>query len=141
VQLRPDNPPNNKDGDPIKYVFQSETTPVLWAVRPAGPQTTKILIVEGFKQCLVAAKYAPPQYAVYGIAGAGAVGADGAPSVQRDPPDQPGSAGRLGLHGQLPAVLPGPLLEIAQPDAALPGVSAVGPAGRPPRVPGLARGT
>jgi len=68
VQLRPDHPKRNKKGDPVKYVFQRDSTPVLWAVRVV-PGASRILIVEGSKQCLVAAMYAPPDMSVYGIAG------------------------------------------------------------------------
>lgn len=68
VQLRPDTPPTNPNGDKIKYLFQRDAAPVLWQVRPNdGPE--KVLIVEGSKQCLVAATCAPPEYAVYGVAG------------------------------------------------------------------------
>lgn len=78
VQLRPDAPPKGPDGDPIKYVFQSGVAPVLWRVR-AEPAATKVLLVEGSKQCLVAASFAPPEFAVYGVAGCWGWSHDGVP--------------------------------------------------------------
>lgn len=78
VQLRPDEPPRGPDGDPIKYVFQSGVAPVLWQVR-AEAAATKVLLVEGSKQCLVAASFAPPEFAVYGIAGCWGWSHDGVP--------------------------------------------------------------
>jgi DNA polymerase I-like protein with 3'-5' exonuclease and polymerase domains len=68
MQLRPDTPPMNGDGEPVKYLFRKAVEPVLWVVRP-NPRAKKILIVEGSKQCLCAAEYAPLEYAVYGVAG------------------------------------------------------------------------
>lgn len=70
-QVRPDNPTASASasgGRPRKYVFQKGMVPVLWAVRPVDG-ATKILIVEGTKQCLAAATYAPAGVAVYGMAG------------------------------------------------------------------------
>lgn len=67
-QVRPDNPTDDSRGRPRKYVFAKEMTPVLWAVRPV-PGATKVVIVEGTKQCLAAASYAPAGWSVYGIAG------------------------------------------------------------------------
>ena len=68
-QVRPDNPTDDpRSGKPRKYVFQAGVAPVLWAVRPVA-EADQILIVEGTKQCLAAASYAPPEIGVYGIAG------------------------------------------------------------------------
>jgi hypothetical protein len=67
-QVRPDNPTKDGRGRERKYVFRKEMTPVLWAVRPVAT-AERILIVEGTKQCLSAASYAPPGVGVYGIAG------------------------------------------------------------------------
>lgn len=67
-QVRPDNPTKDRSGRAMKYVFRKGMTPVLWAVRPVET-AERVLIVEGTKQCLAAATYAPPEVAVYGIAG------------------------------------------------------------------------
>jgi hypothetical protein len=67
-QVRPDNPTKDSRGRARKYVFHKDMTPVLWAVR-AVPGATKVVIVEGTKQCLSAASYAPAGISVYGIAG------------------------------------------------------------------------
>ncbi|SCG63994.1 DUF3854 domain-containing protein [Micromonospora halophytica] len=70
VQLRPDEDkrPLDESGEPMKYVYQAKRPPVLWAVRevenPVG-----VILPEGSKQCLVAARYAPEGYSVYGMAG------------------------------------------------------------------------
>ncbi|MFI7071876.1 hypothetical protein [Micromonospora sediminicola] len=70
VQLRPDEDkrPLDEDGEPMKYVYQAKRPPVLWAVRevenPVG-----VILPEGSKQCLAAARYAPEGYSVYGMAG------------------------------------------------------------------------
>jgi hypothetical protein len=67
-QIRPDNPTDDSRGRPRKYVFRKDMSPVLWCVRKVEG-STRMVIVEGTKQCLVAARYAPPGVAVYGIAG------------------------------------------------------------------------
>lgn len=67
-QIRPDNPTNDARGRPRKYVFRRDMTPVLWAAREV-PGATRIVIVEGTKQTLAAASYAPAGLSVYGIAG------------------------------------------------------------------------
>ncbi|SCL61055.1 DUF3854 domain-containing protein [Micromonospora peucetia] len=72
-QIRPDNPTEDqRDGRLRKYVFRSKDRgyqPVLWAVRPVNDHTTLMLIVEGTKQALAAASYAPQHVAVYAIGG------------------------------------------------------------------------
>lgn len=67
-QVRPDNPTADGRGRARKYVFRKDMTPILWAVRPVAT-AERIVIVEGTKQCLAAASYAPPGVGVYGIAG------------------------------------------------------------------------
>lgn len=70
VQLRPDEDkrPRDKAGEPIRYIYQPGRPSVLWAVRevenPVG-----VILAEGSKQCLVAARYAPEGWSVYGLAG------------------------------------------------------------------------
>jgi hypothetical protein len=77
-QVRPDNPTKDGKGRERKYVFRRDMTPVLWAVRPLG-DAERIIIVEGTKQCLAAASYAPPGVGVYGIAGCRMWQIDGSP--------------------------------------------------------------
>lgn len=77
-QVRPDNPTEDRSGRPRKYVFRSGMVPVLWAVRPVEG-AEKALIVEGTKQCLAAASYAPPGVAVFGVAGCRGWMHEGAP--------------------------------------------------------------
>lgn len=67
-QVRPDNPTTNSRGRDNKYMFAKGAPPVLWAVRPV-PDAKKIVLVEGTKQCLAAASYAPEGVGVYGMAG------------------------------------------------------------------------
>jgi hypothetical protein len=79
-QVRPDNPTSLvKGGRPRKYVFRKGAVPVLWAVRPMDDATEVVLIVEGTKQALSAASYAPEGVAVYGIAGCRTWQKDGEP--------------------------------------------------------------
>lgn len=87
VQLRPDAPPIDDDGEPKKYVFPKGVAPVLWQVRSA-PGSTKVLIVEGSKQCLVAARYAPLGFDVYGIAGCWGWSHNGVPVVDLEVVDE-----------------------------------------------------
>lgn len=77
-QVRPDNPTDDSRGRPRKYVFHKGMRPILWAVRPVE-NASKILIVEGTKQCLAAASYAPDDIGVYGISGCRSWQIDGAP--------------------------------------------------------------
>jgi DNA polymerase I-like protein with 3'-5' exonuclease and polymerase domains len=77
-QIRPDNPTNDTRGRPRKYVFRRDMSPVLWEVRP-GAAGSRMVIVEGTKQTLAAASYAPEGIAVYGIAGCRMWMADGVP--------------------------------------------------------------
>lgn len=77
-QVRADNPTEDTRGRPRKYVFRKDMTPVLWAVRPVA-DAKRVVIVEGTKQCLAAATYAPEGVAVYGIAGCRSWQIDGQP--------------------------------------------------------------
>ena len=76
IQVRPDNPTSDAKGRPRKYVFHKGMVPVLWAVRETGGP---VLIVEGTKQALAAASYAPETVSVYGIAGCRSWQIDGVP--------------------------------------------------------------
>jgi DNA polymerase I-like protein with 3'-5' exonuclease and polymerase domains len=77
-QVRPDNPTEDSRGRARKYVFHRGMTPVLWAVRP-NDSAKRIVIIEGTKQCLAGASYAPPGDAIYGIAGCRMWQLDGRP--------------------------------------------------------------
>lgn len=66
AQFRPDEPVVNDQGDPVKYVFPHGVGSILNAVRPEG---STVLLVEGTRQALVAAEYAPDGVAVYGFPG------------------------------------------------------------------------
>ncbi len=77
-QVRADNPTDDARGRPRKYAFEAGVTPVLWAVRPvANPKV--VVIIEGTKQCLAGASYAPKGVSVYGIAGCRSWQVDGQP--------------------------------------------------------------
>ena len=77
-QVRADNPTDDTRGRPRKYVFRKGMMPVLWAVREV-PGSERMAIVEGTKQCLAAASYAPPGVSIYGIAGCRSWQVDGVP--------------------------------------------------------------
>jgi hypothetical protein len=78
-QARPDTPTlDQRTQRPRKYVFGRGEEPVLWAVREVEG-SERIVIVEGTKQCLAAASYAPPGVSVYGIAGCRMWQVDGVP--------------------------------------------------------------
>jgi DNA polymerase I-like protein with 3'-5' exonuclease and polymerase domains len=77
-QVRPDNPTEDSKGKARKYVFHRGMTPVLWAVRP-NKAAEKVVIIEGTKQSLAGASYAPDGVAVYGIAGCRMWQLDGRP--------------------------------------------------------------
>lgn len=77
-QVRADNPTQDSRGRDRKYVFRKDMTPVLWEVRPvADPKV--VVIIEGTKQCLAGATYAPDGAAIYGIAGCRSWQIDGRP--------------------------------------------------------------
>lgn len=81
-QMRPDEPGvDEKTGRPKKYVFRSKKMgyrPVLWQVRKVE-EPEVVLIVEGTKQCLSAASYAPEGVSVYGIGGCRMWSSEGLP--------------------------------------------------------------
>lgn len=68
-QIRPDRPLDFGGDDVHKYLWPSGGGSILNEIIPAGEGTKTVLIVEGTKQCLAAASWAPPHVAVYGIAG------------------------------------------------------------------------
>lgn len=77
-QARPDNPTEDANGRPRKYVFGRGAKPVMWALREVeGAETA--LVVEGTKQGLSAASYAPAHVSVYSIAGCRMWQLDGVP--------------------------------------------------------------
>lgn len=77
-QIRPDTPNPDLRGRLRKYVFPSGMTPMLWQVREPA-DGARILIVEGTKQGLSAATYAPEGIGVYTVAGCRAWQLDGQP--------------------------------------------------------------
>jgi len=78
-QARPDNPTvDQKTGKPRKYVFGRAAEPVLWALREVDGADTA-LIIEGTKQGLAGASYAPAGMSVYSIAGCRMWQIDGVP--------------------------------------------------------------
>lgn len=77
-QVRPDDPTTDQRGRLRKYVFRRDMVPVLWAVRPV-PDADCIVIIEGTKQCLAGASYAPDGVAVYGISGCRSWQTEGTP--------------------------------------------------------------
>lgn len=77
-QARPDNPTVDNSGKPRKYVFGRGATPVLWALREVDGADTA-LIIEGTKQGLAGASYAPAGVSVYSIAGCRMWQIDGVP--------------------------------------------------------------
>lgn len=78
-QARPDNPTvDQKSGKPRKYVFGRAAEPVLWALREVDGAETA-LVIEGTKQGLAGASYAPAGVSVYSIAGCRMWQIDGVP--------------------------------------------------------------
>ncbi len=63
LNLRPDNP---GEGSP-KYVWPKDTPLLFNVLRDSG--RGPVLVVEGTKQALAVASWAPPEYAVYGMNG------------------------------------------------------------------------
>lgn len=68
IQMRPDEPHVDENGRPIKYTFPAGSTMILNQLRDDGPECP-VLICEGTKQQYAALSWAPPQFAVYGVAG------------------------------------------------------------------------
>lgn len=78
-QVRPDDPTvDQKTGKPRKYSFGRGEGSILWAVRPVKGSELMV-IVEGTKQGLAAATYAPSGVSVYSIAGCRNWQVDGSP--------------------------------------------------------------
>lgn len=70
LQLRPDEPVANDDGDPVKYVFPAGTDMVLNRLKePSAAGDAPVLLCEGTCQAIAASIYAPPGWAVYGLSG------------------------------------------------------------------------
>ena len=67
IQLHPDVT-LEIDGEKRKYLFLKGAPSVLWAVRVV-PGAVRIMLVEGTKQCLAAASWAPDDVSVYGMTG------------------------------------------------------------------------
>lgn len=85
-QIRPDEPPVDGGGRPIKYASRSRGAgyqPVLWAARQGDPQGAgqTILLTEGTCQTLAASLYAPEGMWVLGMLGCRGWMSDGAPIV------------------------------------------------------------
>lgn len=79
TQIKPATPVVNGEGKLAKYLFgkgnHAQLTEVL-----ADPDATRVLIVEGSKQSLAAASYAPARTAVYGVLGCRGWSKDGVPT-------------------------------------------------------------
>jgi putative DNA primase/helicase len=71
LQLRPDVPLENRSGDPVKYLFPTGSVMVLNALRPVEEvdEGAPVILQEGTFQSMTCAKYAPKEFAVYGISG------------------------------------------------------------------------
>lgn len=67
-QLRPDNPPVDDKGNPIKYIGPKGVQLPFNRLRDHD-STSPIIMVEGTKQALAVLSWAPSHYAVYGLAG------------------------------------------------------------------------
>lgn len=70
-QLRPDEPLDNAAGDPVKYLFPTGSVMVLNELRGVGDvaEDAPVLLAEGTFQSMTALKYAPKEFAVYGMSG------------------------------------------------------------------------
>lgn len=68
IQFRPDEPRTDEAGRPVKYIWPKGQSPVLNKLRDPGEESPA-LIVEGTKQALAVASWAPDTYAVYGMSG------------------------------------------------------------------------
>lgn len=67
--VRPDNPiPDLRTGRPKKYLWRKDARITMWALRPVESPRL-MLLVEGDKQGLSAASYAPDDVAVYALGG------------------------------------------------------------------------
>lgn len=82
-QIRPDNPPKDKNDRAIKYATRSREDgyePVLWLAK-RGSEDGVRLVVEGTCQTLAAAVYAPADVWVYGMVGCRGWMSEGSPVV------------------------------------------------------------
>jgi putative DNA primase/helicase len=77
-QVRPDDPTTDTKGRKRKYMWRKDARITMWALRPLE-RPRLVLIVEGTKQGLVAASYAPDDVAVYAIGGCRMWQKDGRP--------------------------------------------------------------
>lgn len=67
-QSRPDNPPLNEKGDPVKYLFREGAQVPLNRLRD-GDDYQRVIIAEGTKQQYAVLTHAPADMAVYGMSG------------------------------------------------------------------------
>lgn len=82
-QIRPDNPPLDKDDRAIKYASRSREDgyePVIWLAK-RGTENGVRLLTEGTCQTLAAAVYAPADVWVYGMVGCRGWMSEGSPVV------------------------------------------------------------
>lgn len=82
-QIRPDNPPVDKNDRAIKYATRSREDgyePVLWLAKKGSPNGVRLL-TEGTCQTLAAAVYAPEDVWVYGMVGCRGWMSEGSPVV------------------------------------------------------------
>ena len=82
-QIRPDNPPQDKDGRAVKYASRGRDDgyePVLWVAKRGSADGTR-LIVEGTCQTLSAAIFAPEDVWVLGMVGCRGWMSEGSPVV------------------------------------------------------------
>ena len=78
LQLRPDRPLWQPDGNEAKYVFPAGSRSALMVLRWAE-EAGRVLVVEGTKQALAAASWAPSGVNVVGMAGVYGWMVEGAP--------------------------------------------------------------
>lgn len=82
-QIRPDTPPVDKDGRPVKYASRAKEdgyVPVLWEAKKGTPEGPRLL-VEGTCQTLAAAIHARSDAWVYGMVGCRGWMSEGTPLV------------------------------------------------------------
>lgn len=79
TQIKPLEPVRNAEGKYAKYLFGKGNHARLTAVR-RDPGASRVLIVEGSKQSLAAATYAPPDTEVYGVLGCWGWMSEGVPT-------------------------------------------------------------
>lgn len=69
LQFRPDEPVVDEEGRSHKYIFPKDCGTVLNHLRRASDDVETVLLVEGTKQSLSAAVWAPPGWGVVGMSG------------------------------------------------------------------------